>query len=144
MGRVASTCRVPYLRDSYCPTLLTEPQRTFARWRSNSGNSFNAHKHRYSGYRTHADVGIVYHDLPKKLVLLYEEFHSFMDLAKALAGRGVLWDVLTENRCNKKNFSRLRVLIYQDVSRISEAEAEAVLEFIGPRRAGHCSGNGRG
>src|SRR5262249_3081200 len=47
------------------------------------------------------------------------------------ASRGVLWDVLTENRCDKKTFSRLRVVIYQDVFRISEAEAEAITEFIG-------------
>lgn len=90
----------------------------------------DTHEHRYSGYRTHADVGIVYHDLPLN-GSAYAEFHHIMDLAKGLAGQGVLWDVLTENRCNKKNFSRLRVLIYQDVTHISEAEAQAVLEFIG-------------
>lgn len=87
-------------------------------------------KHRYSGYRTRADVGIVYHDLPYNGPE-YHEFHHIMDLAKGLAGHGVLWDVLTENRCNRMNFSRLRVLIYQDVTRISEAEAVAVLNFLG-------------
>lgn len=88
----------------------------------------DAHKHRYSGYYTHADVGIVYHNIPEKTSS--EEFNALMDLAGGLAGRGVLWDVLTENRCNEKSFSRLRALIYQDVTRISEAEAQAVLEFI--------------
>jgi hypothetical protein len=90
----------------------------------------DAHKHRYSGYHSHADLGIVYHDLPYNGPE-YAEFQHTMDLVKALAGRGVLWDVLTENRCDKKNFSRLRAVIYQDVSRISEAEAEAITEFIG-------------
>jgi hypothetical protein len=88
------------------------------------------HKNRYAGYRTHADVGIVYHDLPYNGPA-YEEFHHALDLAKGLASQGVLWDVLTDNRCNSLNFARLRTLIYQDVSRISEAEAQAVLEFIG-------------
>ena len=88
------------------------------------------HKHLYSGYRIHADVVIVFHDLPKNGPM-YDEFHQIMDLAKGLAGRGVLWDVLTENRCKKESFARLPVLIYQDVPRISGAEAEAVLEFIG-------------
>jgi hypothetical protein len=58
-------------------------------------------------------------------------FESLRDLTDGLASRGILWDVLTENRCNKKSFSRLRVLIYQDVERISEAEADAVLDFLG-------------
>jgi hypothetical protein len=99
----------------------------------------DAHQHHYSGYLTHADVGIVYHHIPNKPTQYpddpskpskYLEFDALIDLAKGLASRGVLWDVLTENRCNSRNFSRLRVLIYQDVTKISAAEAQAVLKFI--------------
>lgn len=87
-----------------------------------------AHQHRFSGYNTYADVGIVYHGLSYAEL---DQFHQILDLAKSLAGHGVLWDVLTENRCNAQNFAGLRVLIYQDVAQISAAEAQAVLEFIG-------------
>jgi hypothetical protein len=106
------------------------------------------HKHRYSGYHTHADVGIVYHDLSDKrspdfvnnspanavdppYSSTYPAVHLLMDLAKGLGSRGVLWDLLTENRCNEENFAGLRALIYQDIARISEAEVHAVLEFLG-------------
>jgi hypothetical protein len=107
------------------------------------------HKHLYAGAQPHADVGIVFHDLsdhssvdsvinaPANAVdndspfsPSYPALHAIMDLAKGLAGRGVLWDLLTENRCNMKNFAGLGALIYQDIARISEAEVQAVLEFM--------------
>jgi hypothetical protein len=112
------------------PSLLAQEAAAIRDMEQQFWKFISGHKHRYSGYTSHADVGIVYHDLPYN-VPAYDEFHQIMDLARGLASHGVLWDVLTENRCNQANFSHLRALIYQDVSQISEAEAQAVLDFLG-------------
>jgi hypothetical protein len=95
-------------------------------------NFIQQHQFLYTDYHTHADVGIVFHTPTYDDPLSYHlsEFMKLTGLAKELAGRGILWDVLTENRCNAPNFARLRVLIYQDVFRISAAEAQAVQHFL--------------
>lgn len=91
----------------------------------------NDHKHLYEEFRTYADVGIVFHDLPLKAPnYSRDEFVDLTDLAKSLVSRGLIWDVLTENRCENTTFSQLHVLIYQDVSRISNKEAEMVQSYL--------------
>jgi hypothetical protein len=84
----------------------------------------------YHGYHTHADIGIVFHDVRSAGNCTGQEYVELTDLAKDLAGHSVLWDVLTENRCNTANFARVRALVYQDVSRLSEAEREAVQVYL--------------
>jgi hypothetical protein len=88
------------------------------------------HTDLYEGYQTYADVGIVFHDLPDSSSYGQNEFVQLTDMVKDLAGHGVLWDVLTENRCDSTNLSRLRALVYQDVARISEAEVEAIQAYL--------------
>lgn len=90
------------------------------------------HEALYAGYRTYADVGIVFHDPPVVQSPTYgiDEFIQLTDLAKELGGRGVLWDVLTENRCDLSTFTRCAALIYQDVTRISETEIGAVQQYL--------------
>ena len=91
----------------------------------------NDHKDLYEGFRTYADVGIVFHDLPLKAPSYSrDEFVELTDLAKSLASRGLIWDVITENRCENTTFSQSDALIYQDVSRISNKEAEMVQSYL--------------
>lgn len=85
----------------------------------------------YAGYRTFADIGLVFHDLPYEAPSYgREEFLRLTDLARGLEEAGTLWNVLPEHQCSLEGFNRLRVLVYQDVERISAAEAEAVLAYI--------------
>jgi hypothetical protein len=83
----------------------------------------------YEGYFPLADVGIVFHDLPEGEQRI-TKFRALMSLAKELAGRGVLWDVLTDGIPEKAIPGRQRILIYQDVARISEEEVEVVYRFM--------------
>ncbi len=94
-------------------------------------------KHLFEGYRSYADVAIVFHDLSYKDPLSFEdpgyqqaEVAYITKLAKNLAGRGVLWDVLTEERCNIQNFSKFKAVIYKDISKISDNEIRAVQEYL--------------
>jgi hypothetical protein len=72
-----------------------------------------------------AEVGIVFHDVATK-----SDQGEVLDLATALAGRGITYDILTEERISKKNFDRFKVLIYHDVGKISDNEASLLLDFM--------------
>jgi hypothetical protein len=94
-------------------------------------NFIKNNKYLFEGYRSYADVAIVFHDLPyKDPSYQQDEVVKITKLAKNLASRGVLWDVLTEERCNIQNFSKFKAVIYQDVSKISDNELLAVRQYL--------------
>lgn len=73
----------------------------------------------------YAEVGIVFHNVAAK-----SDQSEVLDLATTLAGRGITYDVLGEERISKKNFDRFKVLIYHDVGKISDNEASLLLDFM--------------
>src|SRR4029077_2860521 len=65
------------------------------------------HADLYQGLRSYAEVGIVFHDNSREILGSHPEHHSeTFALAKALAGRGVLWDVLSEKTVTPVNMAR--------------------------------------
>lgn len=84
------------------------------------------HRDAFEGLRSYGEVGIVYHGIRFGI-----DYHNqIFDLALGLAGRGVLWDLLTEERCTAANFARYKVLICHDVEQMSETVAQALLDFM--------------
>ncbi|MGH2831091.1 MAG: hypothetical protein ACRDJM_11465, partial [Actinomycetota bacterium] len=126
-GAGCDAAYLDYFYWIYTPDQARELRATAKRFRA----FVRAHARLYAGQVAAADVGIAFHDLPFwEGSYGRDEFLRITDLAKALAGRGVLWDVLTANRVEDGTLSRLRVLVVQDVARISIAEAEAVRRFL--------------
>lgn len=84
------------------------------------------HLNAYEGMRSYAEVGLIYHGIRETELHQMEVFN----LAVGLAGHGVLWDLLTEERCTARNFARYKVLICHAVQQISEPVAQALLDFM--------------
>ncbi len=92
--------------------------------------------HLFEGYHPYADIGIVFREadfthLPYPAV--EDRLHAYnelYDMAKDLAGSGILWDVLAGQSISGMHFSKYKALIYQDVERISDAEIEAVQRYL--------------
>lgn len=84
------------------------------------------HGDAYEGMRSYAEVGLIYHGICGTQLHQQEVFN----LAVGLAGHGVLWDLLTEERCTARNFARYKVLICHAVEQISEPAARALLNFM--------------
>ena len=93
-------------------------------------NDVKDYNYLFAGYHTHADIAIVFHDFTTTEPC--NAFDHLMSFVKGLAGKGVLWDVLSENRCTLENFKRYKCIIYQDIERISEAELNAVKDYLDP------------
>ena len=86
------------------------------------------HRRLYTGLRAYGEVGLVYHDLRPDSTRAPHD--AVLDLATGLAARGVLWDVLTEERATLATFARYKALVYHEVERLSEAEASALVAFL--------------
>lgn len=84
------------------------------------------HLDAYECLRSYAEVGLIFHGIRPDTKYLDEIF----DLAGGLAGHGVLWDILTEERCTALNFARYKVLIFHAAERLSETVAQALLDFM--------------
>jgi hypothetical protein len=84
------------------------------------------HRDLYECLWSYGEVGLAYHDIRSGI----ENHNEIFELAQGLASHGVLWGLLTEECCNAVNLARYKILIYHDVERIAESEAQALLNFV--------------
>jgi hypothetical protein len=86
----------------------------------------SAHRDAYECLRSYGEVGLIFHGIRP-----HDDYHNeIFDLANGLAGHGVLWDLLTEERCTAANFARYKVLTCHAVEQMAEPVARALLGFI--------------
>ena len=85
----------------------------------------DAHRDLYECLRSHAEVALVHHDVASK-----DSENRILDIAIGLARRGILWDILTDDRITPTTLPRYKAIVYHDIERLSEAEAQALISFL--------------
>lgn len=90
-----------------------------------------AHGELYENLWTYGEVGLI---LPAFYAANQSHklsaMHELLDLSQALASRGVLWDLLTEERRTPDNLGRYKALLYHKLERLPEAEASALGDYM--------------